>query len=60
MVEVPEFSFKVTQGTKLLEGDEFPVKGLVISFYLAAAARVIRSSEDEFNAMLLCFSFECF
>ncbi len=43
---------------KFFEDDEFPVESLVISFNLAAAARVIRFAEDEFDAVLFCFIFE--
>ena len=43
----------MTKRTKFPEDDEFPVESLVISFYLTAAARVIRSAEDEFNTVFL-------
>jgi len=43
---------------KFFKDDEFPVESLVISFYLAAAARMIRFAEDEFDTVLFCFSFK--
>ena len=58
MVDVPEFSSVVTQQNKFFESDEFSVKSLVISFNLTAAARMIRSAEDEFDTVLLDFCFE--
>lgn len=48
----------MTERTKFLEDDEFSVESLVISFDLAAAARVIRSAEDEFDTVLLSLRFE--
>jgi hypothetical protein len=60
VIEVPEFTSEMTERPEYLEGNKFPVESLVVSFYLATAARVIRPAKDEFNAMLLCFSFECF
>lgn len=50
----------MTEGPELLEGDEFPVESLVVSFNFPAAERVIRPAEDEFDIVLLCFRFECF
>ena len=43
---------------KFLKGDEFPIECLVISFNFAAAARVIRFSKDEFDAVFFSFSFK--
>lgn len=60
MIEVPEFTSEMTEGPELLEGDEFPVESLVVSFNFPAAERVIRPAEDEFDIVLLCFRFECF
>jgi len=45
---------------ELLEGDEFLVESLVISFDLVSTSRVVRPAEDQFDTVFLCFSFEDF
>jgi hypothetical protein len=58
MVEVPEFSLKMTNRAELLEGDEFLVESLVIALDLATTAWIIRPTEDQFDSLFLRFSFE--
>ena len=43
---------------ELLEGYEFQVESPMIAFDLAATSRIVRTTEDKFNSIFLCFSFE--
>lgn len=60
MIEVSEFTSEMIERPELLKGDEFPEENLVVSFDFPAAARMIRLAEDEFDTMVLSFSYECF
>ena len=60
LVEVPEFSLEMAEWTELLEGDEFLVECLVIAFDLPATSQVVRPAEDQFDTLVLCFSFKDF
>jgi hypothetical protein len=46
VVEVPEFSFEMTERPEFLEGDKFPVEYLVIPFDLTATAWIVGAAED--------------